>query len=295
MGGGVSHVLGRSCSVRFRHICPHPPCRADRQLLPPHGRRPTAPASHPGPDTACSKGDATNELPAASSPGIQSPSASPGFRNSSTEGGHRLHPTNTTAVRSSTQRQGSGKVGPVRMSTDDAPEQPWRLLRSFHAMVRDRIDAHTGHASLQMLHSACSKLLGFPAPAHSEAAATAAPVHAPIALDQHGPHSGGPVPGLNAARIRTTLATADLLSANIQSDLPTSAAACIMAWQWAPDDMLFSSIRIYTDGSGILTETWPILPIDAGWAFAVLGGRLPWWHMEDRRSHRRRSSFPRPP
>ena len=42
----------------------------------------------------------------------------------------------------------------------------------------------------------------------------------------------------------------------------------IFSWEPLPtqgDDVLFSILEVHTDGSALLTPTWPQLPVDAGW------------------------------
>ena len=54
-------------------------------------------------------------------------------------------------------------------------------------------------------------------------------------------------------------------------DIPEEVFDEVCEWGYADDEEIFTNILIFIDGSGTMTDSWPLQPRDAGWAFVVLG------------------------
>ena len=100
-----------------------------------------------------------------------------------------------------------------------------------------------------------------------------------VARDSEDAQSGLPVPrGATAASLSNALCLGDYALGVLCKDIPEGVLDEVRQWGYADDEEAFTSILIFTDGSGTMTDSWPIRPCDAGWAVAILGrscsGRL---------------------
>ena len=77
--------------------------------------------------------------------------------------------------------------------------------------------------------------------------------------------------GSTAASLRTALCLGDFALGMLCKDIPETVLGEVCEWGYADDEEIFTSILIFIDGSGTMTDSWPLQPRDAGWAIVVLG------------------------
>ena len=77
--------------------------------------------------------------------------------------------------------------------------------------------------------------------------------------------------GSTAASLRTALCLGDFALGMLCKNIPEEVFDEVCEWGYADDEEIFTNILIFIDGSGTMTDSWPLQPRDAGWAINVLG------------------------